>query len=170
MKINPTLEKLVSLLGHSENDPEVIAVLTELGVKLPLKKPSRSEDGYLIELKNPKFYLGVKLQEVLPVIPNRDKLKEKELIFCEIAHVKKQKTLEAIIFPFGISYGMPLDEVKQILGEYFDEREFLDGTKKYFWYKDNTIILLCFDNQDFVCEIGYRLIYDFDLEKLDIKI
>lgn len=31
-------QKLVSLLGRSENDPEVIAVLTELGVKLPLRK------------------------------------------------------------------------------------------------------------------------------------
>lgn len=55
MNHTETFQKLVSLLGRSENDPEVIEILTELGVKFPLKRPNRSEDGYLIEKSEINF-------------------------------------------------------------------------------------------------------------------
>ena len=42
MNQSQTLQKLVNLLGHSENDPEVESALTQLGVRFPLKKPKKS--------------------------------------------------------------------------------------------------------------------------------
>lgn len=165
MKQNEILQKLVSLLGRSENDPEVIEILTELGVKLPLKKPKRSEDGYLIKLNSPKLYLGVKLQQALPILKNREKLKENELIFTSI--MKENQNFENILFPFGVAFGISLDEAKNILGDYFDKRDIFH---KYLWLKNDIVIVLSFDEQGLVDEIVYRLIFDFDLANLDKKI
>ncbi len=167
MNHTDTLQKLVSLLGRSTNDPEVIEMFTQLGVKFPLKRPKRSEDGYLIELNDPKLHLDVKLQEALPMLENRDKLNEKELVFSGISHIQRTTATEPIIFPFGVSFGISLDRAKEILGDYFDERKFL---RKFFWLKDNIVILLSFDEWGLVNEIAYRLIFDFDLKKLDIKL
>ena len=43
MNVSDTLQKLVNLLGHSENDPELQKLFIELGEKFPLKRPRRDD-------------------------------------------------------------------------------------------------------------------------------
>ena len=67
MQTNPILEKLVSLLGRSENDLEVIAVLTELGIKLPLKRPKSYLTYNLLENENWGFHIGFEYVSDIPL-------------------------------------------------------------------------------------------------------
>jgi hypothetical protein len=77
MNVSDTLQKLVNLLGHSENDPELQALFIGLGEKFPLKRPkSYDNGGYLLEdnkKKNRGYHLGMKYAEVLPLGQNNDK-------------------------------------------------------------------------------------------------
>ena len=41
MNQSKTLQKLVSLLGDSENDPKLQALFIELGEKFPLRRPRK---------------------------------------------------------------------------------------------------------------------------------
>ena len=61
-----TFQKLVDLLGHSENDPELQALFIELGEKFPLKRPKSDETGYLLEdyKKKQRDFNEDKLKEV----------------------------------------------------------------------------------------------------------
>ena len=156
------LNSLVSLLGRSENDPEVIAVLTELGVKLPLKRPKKSErDNYLIEdIELYQFYLGMAYVDALPSLKNKEIFKENELIFSAITDIIPDKKNDNLIFPFGIKFGDSLQEVVAILGDYYDERDFLNS---YFFKKDDIIINVEFDDDKKSAKnINYRLKYNFD--------
>lgn len=167
MQPNPTLEKLVSLLGRSENDPEVIEILTELGVKFPLKRPKRSEDGYLIEKSKINCYLGVKYANSLPYIQDNKDFKEKELVFSAVQDVLREKFLDRCL-PFDIHWDMTLDDMNKDFGNYFDKREFIEYDS-FMWLVNNIVVIVDFYKNK-IKSITYRLIYDFDLEKLDIKL
>lgn len=85
MNVSDTLQKLVNLLGHSENDPELQKLFIELGEKFPLKRPRRDDnDGYLLEdnkKKNRGYHLGVKYAEVLPLVAIMINLKKESWSF-----------------------------------------------------------------------------------------
>ena len=162
MKDKDIFEKLVSLLGRSENNPEVIEIFIQLGVKLPLKRPKKSErDNYLIEdIERHKFYLGMAYVDALPSLKNKKIFKENELIFSAITDIVPDKKNDNLIFPFGIKFGDSLQEVVDILGDYYDERDFLNS---YFFKKDDIIISVEFDDDKKSAKnINYRLKYNFD--------
>lgn len=156
------LERLVKLLGRSENDPEVIEIFTQLGIKLPLKRPKKSErDNYLIEdIGLHQFYLGMAYVDTLPSLKNKEIFKENELIFSAITDIIPDEKNSNLIFPFGIKFGDSLQEVVDILGNYYDERDFLNS---YFFKKDDIIISVEFDDDKKSAKnINYRLKYNFD--------
>lgn len=165
MNHTDTLKKLVSLLGRSENDPEVIDIFTQLGVKLPLKRPKRSEDGYLIEKSKINCYLGVKCANSLPYIQDNKDFKEKELVFSAVQDVLREKFPDRCL-PFDIHWDMTLDDMNKDFGNYFDKREFASHTS-YMWITNKNIVIMADFSENKMNGITFRLMYDFDLENLD---
>lgn len=162
-----TFQKLISLLGRSENDPEVIEILTELGVKFPLKRPNRSEDGYLIEKSEINFCFGVTYAHSLPMLKENKNFKEKELVFSDIQDIFP-KDFPNVHLPFDIHWDMTTDDFDKKFGNYFDKREFIEYDS-FMWLVNNIVVIVDF-SENKIKSITYRLIYDFDLEKLDIKL
>ncbi len=118
MKQTETLQKLVDLLGRSENDPEVESALTQLGVRLPLKKPKKSEDNYLIEKSRIKCHLGVAYADSLPYLRDNEKFKEGELVFSCVSNILEPE-FNTFELPFGLNWEMQLEDVIKLLGSPF---------------------------------------------------
>lgn len=163
MKTNPTLEKLVSLLGHSENDPEVIEILTELGVKLPLKRPKHSEDGYLIEKNKINCYLGVSYANSLPYIRDNQDFKEKELVFSDVQNILEEN-FSSFILPYGLKWEMNIDDIIKVLGENY---YYSDSHLYYLWKKENIVIRIELYDDDTIYNIAFRWVWNSDLQKLN---
>lgn len=159
MKTNPTLEKLVSLLGRSEHDPEVIAVLTELGEKLPLKRPkSYDNGGYLLEdnkKKNRGYHIGVKYAANLAVNDGNANFKEKELALYNIQGISNKEKFKDTIFPFGIAWKMSLDQALKLFGKETGFDKLSNGCTNYYWLKNHIMISLDFDQDNILQEILY---------------
>lgn len=140
----------------------MIEIFTQLGIKLPLKRPKKSErDNYLIEdIEVHQFHLGMAYVDALPSLKNKEIFKENELIFSAITDIIPDEKNSNLIFPFGIKFGDSLQEVVDILGNYYDERDFLNS---YFFKKDDIIISVEFDDDKKSAKnINYRLKYNFD--------
>lgn len=164
MNQSKTLQKLVSLLGDSENDPKLQALFIELGEKFPLKRPKSDETGYLLEdnkKKNRGFHLGFRYADTLPLIKNDEIFKEGEMVFDAIQGIDIEK-YEEVIFPFGLTWWMSLGEVIKLLGSNYYKSE---ARNFYVWRKDDIIIRLEFDEEQDLYDIIYRLVWDVDLEK-----
>lgn len=163
-------QKLVNLLGRSEHDLEVIAVLTELGVKLPLKRPKKDETGYLVDYDVLKqkygFSLGVEYADTFNNLFKEQNFKDKEMVFYIIQDIEKCSYFEVILFPFGISFDLSPQEAVQILGDYFEYDDFWNC---YLWNKNNLVIILNFDDENKMSAISYRLLQDYDLEIINAQ-
>ena len=70
MNQSKTLQKLVSLLGDSENDPKLQALFIELGEKFPLRRPRKGDTGYLLEKENRSYQLAMKYADAIPHCQN----------------------------------------------------------------------------------------------------
>lgn len=165
MNYTDIFERLVKLLGRSENDPEVMEIFTELGVKFPLKKPKSSEDGYLIEKSKINCYLGISYANNLPYVRDNKNFKEKELVFSDVQDIIKEN-FPNVHLPFGIHWEMTIDSLNEQFGNYFDTREFI-AHDSFMWLVDNIVVIVDF-SENKINAVTYRLIYDFDLEKLGI--
>lgn len=166
MNVSDTLQKLVNLLGHSENDPELQKLFIELGEKFPLKRPRRDDnDGYLLEdnkKKNRGYHLGVKYAEALPLGRNNDKFKEGELVFYSIQDIVDKEKFKGTTFPFGISWNITPTQATELLGQYYDyDKGSIDDT--YYWRKGEIVIMLSFTDNCLVW-ITYRVLIDSDLK------
>lgn len=159
MQTNPTLEKLVSLLGRSEHDPEVIAILTELGEKLPLKRPKSYDDGgYLLEdnkKKNRGYHIGVQYATDLVINDGNDNFKEKELALYNIQGITDKEKFKDTIFPFGITWNMNLEQACKLLGNETGVDKLSNGCKNYYWLRNYVMISLDFDEKSHLKEILY---------------
>lgn len=159
MKQNEILEKLVSLLGRSENDPEVIAILTELGEKLPLKRPkSYDNGGYLLEdnkKKNRGYHIGVQYATDLIVNDGNDNFKEKELALYNIQGISNKEKFKDTIFPFGITWDMNLERVIALLGKEHKFNKLSDNSISYYWLKNHIMISLNFKEDGILNRILY---------------
>lgn len=153
------LQKLVSLLGRSEHDPEVTTILTELGEKLPLKRPkSYDNGGYLLEdskKKNRGYHIGVHYAADLVVNNDNTNLKEKELALYNIQGISNKEKFKDTIFPFGITWNMNLEQVFELFGKEIGFDELSNGYKNYYWLKSNVVISLDFDQNNTLQEILY---------------
>lgn len=163
MKNKDVFEKLVSLLGRSENDPEVIAVLTELGVKLPLKRPPSYVNYWLFEDKERKFYLSFEYAESWWSTKDNKEFKEKEMIFTGIQDLNFDEKFRDVIFPFGIYFGMTKEEAIANLGEYFIDIKHNNGSELG-WRKSGIFVGIEFNDDDTANSIGIRLLFEDELE------
>ena len=159
MQTNPTLEKLVSLLGRSENDPEVIAILTELGEKLPLKRPkSYDNGGYLLEdnkKKNRGYHIGVQDASDLVIDDGNANFKEHELALYSIQGISDKEKFKDTIFPFGINWDMDLEQVTKLLGKETKFNKLSDQSISYYWLKNQIMISLNFRDNGILNRILY---------------
>lgn len=156
-------QKLVNILGRSEHDLEVIAVLTELGVKLPLKRPKKDETGYLVDYDVLKqkygFSLGVEYADTFSGTLKGKNFKEKELVFYIIQDIEKRLEFQDVLFPFDISFNLSPEDTIRVLGDYVEYDEFWNC---YSWIKNNLVIILNFDDENKMSSISYRLLQDYD--------
>ena len=154
-----TFQKLVDLLGHSENEPEVQSNLSQLGIKFPLKKPKATEDNYLIEKSKIKCHLGVAYADSLPYLRDNEKLKEGELVFSCISNILEPE-FNKFELPFGLNWEMQLKDVTKLLGSPF----FSPADNWYYlWRKDNIVIRVEFYEKDSIYDLTFRWIWDYDL-------
>ena len=159
MNQSKTLQKLVSLLGDSENDPEVESALTQLGVRFPLKKPKKSEDNYLIEKSKIKCHLGVAYADSLPYLRDNEKFKEGELVFSCVSNILEPE-FNTFELPFGLNWEMQLEDVIKLLGSPFFSP--VDNWY-YLWRRDNIVIRIEFYEKDSIYDLTFRWIWDYDL-------
>ena len=166
MNVSDTLQKLVNLLGHSENDPELQRLFIALGEKFPLKRPKADDNGgYLLEdskKKNRGYHLGVHYAEELPLSECSEVYKEGELVFYNIQNIIDKKKFKDVTFPFGITWDVTPKQVSETLGNYFNfHNGSMDDT--YYWRKNGIVIMLSFIDNHLV-ELSYRVLIDYDLK------
>ena len=162
MNYQNIFEKLVSLLGRSENDLEVIAVLTELGIKLPLKRPPSYVNYWLFEDKERGFYLSFEYAESWWSTKDSKEFKEKEMIFKGIQDLDFDEKFKDVIFPFGIYFGMTKEEAIAILGEYFIDIKHDNGSELG-WRKSEIFVGIEFNDDDLANSIGIRLLFEDEI-------
>lgn len=163
MNYTKLFQKLVDLLGKSEFDLNLQKLFTELGEKFPLKRPRKGLTGYLLEKEERGYQLGMEYAEFLPAFKEDKSFKEGELVFYSLQNIYYDSDFEDTIFPFNITWDLSLDKARDLLGVYF---KYHDTKKVFSWKKGNIIIILKFDEEDYLCEIAYRLLTDNDLEIL----
>lgn len=162
------LHKLASLLGRSENDPEVIAMLTELGENLPLKRPkSYDNGGYLLgdnRKKNRGYHIGVHYASDLPLGKDNPNFKEKELVLYNIQDILDKKKFKDVIFPFGITWEITKEQSVELLGTHDDYDKFSTGWENFCWFKNNIGISLIFNEIGALDRLHYCVITEGDLK------
>lgn len=163
MNYQDIFKKLVSLLGRSENDPEVIEILTELGEKLPLKRPPSYIPYRLLESKSRGFSLNFEYAESWWSTKDNKEFKEKEMIFTGIQDLNFNEKFRDVIFPFGIYFGMTKEEAIANLGEYFIDIKHNNGSELG-WRKSGIFVGIEFNDDDTANSIGIRLLFEDELE------
>lgn len=156
------LERLVKLLGRSENDQEVIEILTELGVKLPLKRP-RGYDSYLIEKSKIDCYLGVTYANSLPYIRDNKNFTGKELVFSDVQNILEEK-FSSFSLPYGLNWDMKIDEIISLFGGNYYKPDY---DEYYLLKKENIVIRIELYDDDTIYNITFRWVWNSDLEKLN---
>ena len=162
MNQSKTLQKLVSLLGDSENDPKLQALFIELGEKFPLRRPRKGDTGYLLEKENRSYQLAMKYADAIPLLKEDKKFKEGELVFYSLQNIYYNSDYDDVVFPFNITWDLNTKKAIELLGE--DYFKYDNSENVFLWRKENIIIILEFDDEDYLIEISYRLLIDYDLE------
>lgn len=164
MNYQHIFQKLVSLLGRSENDLELKKLFAELGEKFPLDRPDKGYTRYLLEddkKKNRGYHLGMCYIDDLPEHMIPKDVKEKELFFFSIQDIKDKVKFKDTIFPFGITWDTNPESALELLGKN-DDYDLLTGAKNkkydnYYWVRDNVFISLIFTEQGELDTILYSV-------------
>jgi len=127
------LEKIVSLLGKSERDEQVKAMLSALGVKQPLHRPERGdEDSYVENLPKSEH---CRMEFVFSTADSIESYTQEhldgELIFHTAFLYPSEKAIaDNVSFPLGVSVQANRAEQFKRLGK----PEFADSDlRKYIW-------------------------------------
>lgn len=144
------LEKIVSLLGRSERDEEVKAMLSALEAKQPLRRPKRGDDTtYVTELPESEHYrMEFSFHTADSIESYSQEYLEGELIFHTVFVYPSEKGIaDDVSFPLGISAQADCAGQVKRLGEPedFDSdlmlyRWSLGGLKVFIQYKDEKTI------------------------------
>lgn len=165
MNYTELFQKLVNLLGTSEFDLNLQKIFTELGEKFPLKRPRKGDTGYLLEKENRNYQLAMKYAEAIPFLKEDKKLKEGELVFYSLQNIYYNSDYEDVVFPFNITWNLNPKQAIQLLGE--DYFKYDNSENVFLWRKGDIVIILEFDDEDYLIEISYRLLINYDLEILE---
>ena len=139
-----TLEKAIQLLGKSERDDAVRALLSEIKVQQPLKRPPRGEDQVNIELSDEPVELCFVEADSLPA--RNDDLMEGELVLNTVfLHRQPEKGDSAGALPFGLSMNLSRAELRKKLGQPSWSSPVLNNDR---WVIGDVRVLVCFSEDE----------------------
>ncbi|ARU21620.1 transposase [Ralstonia solanacearum] len=150
-----TLEKAIQLLGKSERDDAVQALLGEVKVQQPLKRPLRDEDQVNIELNDAPVELCFVEADSLPV--RNDDLMEGELVLNTVfLHRQPDKGALASALPFGLSMNLSRAEMRERLGRPSWSSPVLNNDR---WVIGDVRVLVCFsEDEKSVDQLAFSLL------------
>lgn len=154
---------LFALLGKSERDDAVKAMLQELKIKQPLKRPAKGEDYFGFTLFKGKFSINFILAE--SVVGDSDKYADGELLFGALfVHLNKCKIPSSAELPLGISCSADRAKIRATLGTPGKVNELFNSDH---WWVGNIHVSVDFDEDSSVPnEVYYGLATLEELENL----
>jgi len=148
------LEQFIPLLGKSERDAQVIAMLSELGMKQPLPRPKQGDDVSYATFKSLHLEFIFKMAERMKNY-TKEHL-EGELILVNIVYYPTDNDVsDNLEFPFGVKVGAHRKEQFKVLGEPSWRS---DDLNMYAWEFDKFKLSLTYKNEgERIYEIAYFL-------------
>lgn len=140
------LVKLLSLIGKSERDREVKAMMGELGISQPLLRPHRGETQINFEVKNLPLEICFMVGDQLPV-PQSD-WAEGELVLDSVFVMPSPSEIDDRIvrtLPFGLNQKMSRKEVRAKLGAPLWTSPVLPNDR---WVLNDFRVLVCFTEDE----------------------
>lgn len=140
------INQLVSLIGKSELDSEIKAVLASLEIAQPLRRPRRGDDQVNVEIDDEPFELCFVKAESL--FPDEKTFREGELVlstvFLHLSAEDVNKRL-AIALPFGLSSELSRSELRKKLGDPAWSSPVLNNDR---WVLNGFRVLVCFSDDE----------------------
>ncbi|WP_155640826.1 hypothetical protein [Burkholderia pseudomultivorans] len=149
-----TLNKVIQLLGHSENDDRVRALLGELNVVLPLQRPPRGEDQINVTIDGEPLELCFVEADSLP--SRNDDLMEGELVLDTVFLHQQREHADAIdSLPFGLSMSTSRAEMRKKFGQPSWSSPVLNNDR---WVISGVQVLACFsDDEGAIEQLAFSL-------------
>lgn len=132
---------LVSLIGRSERDENVVDVLSGLGFPASLKRPKKGEDEINLVAENYGIELAFKTSESL--LPRPERMLEGEMIFYAVFVRAATDQCNSVSLPFGLMFNQDRRAVHALLGVPNWSSPMLNNDR---WLVNGTKMLLCFDD------------------------
>ncbi|WP_175719015.1 hypothetical protein [Burkholderia anthina] len=149
-----TLEKAIQLLGKSERDVAVRALLDEVNVSQPLQRPPRGEDQINVVIDGEPVELCFVEADSLP--SRDDDLMEGELVLDTVFLHRPPGNADDIgSLPFGLSINTSRVEMRKKLGQPSWSSPVLNNDR---WNIDDVCVLACFsDDEKFIEQLAFSL-------------
>jgi hypothetical protein len=138
---------IVPILGKSERDEQVMAMLSELGVKQPIPRPKRDSSTTYVEFSNSpsKIYFVFESVEKIKVLKKENYL-EGELIFHTVSfRPHDDEITRDTILPYGVNLQETLSWHVQKFGTPQWSNPDLGN---YRWLFDNRFVFLTFPKKE----------------------
>jgi hypothetical protein len=152
------LDQIVPLLGKSERDEQVMAVLSELGVKQPISRPKGGWSDVNIIPRNSPLDIEFVFEPIENLETYTADFLEGELFFPPlIFRPSKDDVASDVLLPYGVSLRESLEWHLKKLGVL--ENSYPDWNR-YRWKFGMHRVLLEFENDENV--VIHRVVYSFD--------
>ena len=139
-----TLEKAIRLLGKSERDESVRALLDEVHVEQPLPRPPRGEDRINVVLEGEVVEICFVEADSLP--SRSDDLMEGELVLNTVFLHRQPKAVDATEpLPFGLSMNISRADMRKKLGQPSWSSPMLNNDR---WVIGDVRVLACFSEDE----------------------
>lgn len=141
---------LIELLGHSEKDVKVSKMLTDFGIKTPLKRPKRGEDQVNFETESGVEFCFVDAESFENF---SDEHAEGELIFSTLFIFPSRFEGKEIKLPFDLTLNLTREAARKKLGPPEEDE---DDSNDDLWSINDIKIFISFDdNQKSITEINF---------------
>lgn len=134
---------LISLVGKSERDEKVVAVLSSLGFPTSLKRPKRGENEINLVAEDHGIEVAFKTSESLSESPEH--ILEGELILYAIFARAPTDHGNTPVLPFGLTFNLDRRTVRERLGAPSWSSPMLNNDR---WISNGTKMLVCFDGDE----------------------
>jgi hypothetical protein len=140
------ISNIISMIGKSEEDDSVKALLNDLSVTQPLKRPKRGENQVNIEINDQLIELAFTLAESFSHLPN--KIMEGELLLTSVfvrpnsLDSNKEKLVE---LPLGLNMRFSREKAREILGAPVWSSPMFNNDR---WVIGDLKVLICFSDDE----------------------
>lgn len=137
------LINLISLIGKSERDSNVLNSISDIGFAPPLKRPKKGDDEINLVSEDGCIELAFKFADSIPEIAKN--FFEGELVLYALFVRPFAGINQTVILPFGLNFGLSRNHLRGKLGKPSWSSPVLNNDR---WIIDGIKILICFEDDE----------------------